>query len=256
MNPFPPVRIIGLAVLAVATLGAGGCATPGPNHIYTVSATRTDVVQDSGPTSQVDVPSFIAADELLTGLAYDPYTDHLFLRLAPGNRIRVVDRPARQIKREFVVAELPETGGGDLAVRPRDGHIFFIHPNTAALVETNRFGEFIRRINLARIGGKIVGVAFDPTRNRLLVLDDAPDPRLSFFDLEGTLLRSVRLEHEGARGHLAYDSASGEMYLAAVRAAQITVFSEEGKVLRQIASPDGEIVEFIDVGQRSFVRVF
>src|SRR5436190_17530024 len=111
------------ALLCVA-LALGGCATPGPMHVYFTGSGAPEVIGDAGGDRQVDVPSFLEPEDALTGLAYDPFTDHLFLRLAPGNQIRVVDRPARAIKREFTIDGLSAAGGGDLAVRPRDGHIF------------------------------------------------------------------------------------------------------------------------------------
>ena len=243
-------------VLLLACVLLPGCATPGPNHIYTTSTRHSGTVLDTGPTARVDVPSFIAADEQLTGLAYDPYTDHLFLRLAPGNKIRVVDRPARQIKREFVIAELPATGGGDLAVRPRDGHLFFLHPTAATVIETNRFGEFIRRFDLAGLHGWLSGVAYDPNQNQLLVLAVEQPSVLHTFDLAGQSLRTVSLRSPGVQGHLAYDADAREVYVSPSGGAPITVFNEEGALLRSLPPTDGPAADFIDVGPRSFVRVF
>lgn len=247
------IRKLGTA-LGIVLLS--GCATTGPNHVYAAATVEPGIVRDLGPEARWDLPSFIAPGEKLTGLAYDPFTDHIFLRLSPGNRIRVIDRPARKVKREFVINELPASGGGDLAVRPRDGHIFFTHPATPVLIETNRLGAFVRQIHLARLEKPPVGVAYDSARNRLLVLYDSHYPVLGFHDLAGNLLHSVSLDYEGARGALAYDSANGEIYAPGCLEAVITVFNEEGKVLRQLPTPDGELAEFIDAGPRSFVRIF
>src|SRR5471032_2047214 len=131
-------RLLLAAALCALALGGGGCATPGPLHVYSLASPTAPDIADRGPEPALDVPSFLAAGETVTGFAYDPFTDHFFLRLAPGNRIRVVDRPARAVKREFVVSGLPATGGGDLAVRPRDGHIFLVHPTEPMVIELTR----------------------------------------------------------------------------------------------------------------------
>ncbi|MSU66734.1 MAG: hypothetical protein EXS38_11680 [Opitutus sp.] len=92
-NPRP---LTALAALAWLALGAGGCATPGPLHVYLLATDRSEQVQDRGDGRAADVPSFLAENERLTGFAYDPYTDHFFLRLAPeiGSRSSI-DRPRR-----------------------------------------------------------------------------------------------------------------------------------------------------------------
>ena len=111
---------------ALATLLLlAGCATPGPLHRYSTSADSPAEIHDAGSDgTRASVPSFLAVGERLVGFAYDPFTDHFFLRLAPGDLIRVVDRPARAIKREFTVAALAydtvrdrllALSGGDLA---------------------------------------------------------------------------------------------------------------------------------------------
>src|SRR5476649_2756664 len=96
-------RRLAMAALTGGAFGGAGCATPGALHVYSLASAAHETVHDTGPEGATDVPSFIAPDEILTGLAYDPFTDHFFLRLAPGNHFRVVDRPARTIKREFKV---------------------------------------------------------------------------------------------------------------------------------------------------------
>src|SRR6185436_8779329 len=111
------MRKVGKSGLKPALLLAlAGCATPGPWHVYLGDAPAPTVVVDVSGDARTEVPSFLEPEDQLTGLAYDPFTDHLFLRLAPGNKIRVVDRPARAIKREFTIESLSTTGGGDLAV--------------------------------------------------------------------------------------------------------------------------------------------
>src|SRR5690606_28172356 len=94
---------IGFILLAILLIGGAGCATPGPNHLYAITEAQRDTIADHAApgVETMDLPSFLEPEDTLLGIAYDSYTDHLFLRLAPGNRFRVVDRPDRSIKREF-----------------------------------------------------------------------------------------------------------------------------------------------------------
>ena len=123
--------------LVGVTLGAAGCATPGPNHLYVISESQRDTITDHADDGieTMDLPSYLEREDTLLGIAYDSYTDHLFLRLAPGNTFRVVDRPDRSIKRDFEAPEIAITGGGDLAIRSRDPHLFLSHPTEPALIE-------------------------------------------------------------------------------------------------------------------------
>ena len=74
---------------ALATLLLlAGCATPGPLHRYSTSADSPAEIHDAGSDgTTASVPSFLAVGEHLVGFAYDPFTDHFFLRLAPGDLI-------------------------------------------------------------------------------------------------------------------------------------------------------------------------
>lgn len=243
-----------VALLALAAL-LGGCATPGVLHVYAVEPPAAANIRDTGQPATSDVPSFLESDEQLTGFAYDPFTDHFFLRLAPGNQIRVVDRPARAIKREFTVEGL--TGAGDLAIRPRDGHVFFLQAGKASVLETTRLGKPVREIGLTGISDASAaqGIAYDAGANRLLLLHR--DGRtISFHDMDGGQHGGLTLEREAAAS-LAFAAESQEIYapLAGVTGASgsIGVFTVDGRLVRTIEAGRGACV---DVGPRSFVRVF
>ncbi len=241
-----------LALAGAPFLGSG-CATPGPNHLYTFNSDEPSTIRDTGPDGSANVPSFSTTEDGVTGMAYDPYTDHLFLRLAPGDRIRVVDRPDRSIKREFTIPNLSDTGGGDLAVRPRDGHIFLICPGQKYLVEADRFGKWRRQFTLEKLKSEPVGLAYDAVRQRLLVATSGPDAELSVHDLAGRQLHSSALKLSNIAS-LAYDATHREIYAIIPDELVTRVLNEEGELLRVVSSPDR--VDFIDLGQRSFVRVF
>lgn len=241
---------INLLLATLILFALFGCATPGPLHLYTAPDTHPSTVLDSGGPAPIDVPTFLAQDELLTGLAYDPFTDHLFLRLAPGNLIRVVDRPARAVKRTYPVSTLPTTGGGDLAVRPRDGRIFFTDPTEPALILTDRFGNPLGRIALATLTSPPLGVAYDSSRNELLVLT-APD-RVTTHRSDGSAISSFTLERPVSTQSLAFDSETQELYAPLAQSTSIGVFNRSGQLLRAIPTP----ATFLDLGPRSLLRLF
>jgi hypothetical protein len=241
-------KLAALPALAAVALALGGCATPGPRHVYSLASGTAAEIRDDGPAPAPAVPGFLAPGETITGFAYDPFTDHFFLRLAPGNRLRVVDRPARAVKREFTVAQLPATGGGDLAVCPRDGHLFFTLPHAAALIETTRFGEFVRTIGLA---SPAAGVAFDSAHDRILVLF-APAAIVASLDRAGVPVATVSLAPAVQRGSVGYDADRHEFYVPLADRTSIGVFDENGRLTR---TPP-VAAELLDVGPRSFLRMF
>ena len=246
-------KLAALFTVMMCALTFAGCATPGPLHVYALASSHASVLSDtSGDATSVDVPDFLEPGETLTGFAYDPFTDHFFLRLAPGNKIRVVDRPARAVKREFSAEGAPATGGGDLAVRPRDGHLFLAHPTEPALIELDRFGNSVRTLQLTGLVGAPAGVAFDAAHDRLLVL--APDgaPRVTIHDLDGKLLTAITLDRTVAPGALGFDAEQRELYAPLADSSAVGIFGEDGKLRRTLPLT----AAFIDVGPRSFLRMF
>jgi hypothetical protein len=247
-----------MAALLAGALGAGslglmGCATSGQLHVYRVSTAEPAVVHDAAEgLAAAEVPAFLEPGETITGFAYDPFTDHFFLRLAPGDRLKVIDRPARAVKREFAAEHTPSTGGGDLAVRPRDGHLFLTHPSEAALIELNRFGNFVRTVPLATLARHPAGVAFDSIRDRLLVLASVTELRVTAHSLDGQLLATITLDRPIAAGALGYDAELRELYAPLRDGDAIGVFAEDGRLRRTLPLA----ADFLDVGPRSFLRMF
>ena len=237
-------------LFAGAALGATGCATRGPLHVYTLAQGGERPVRDTGEGRTTEVPSFLKPADRVSGFAYDPFTDHFFLRLAPGNRLRVVDRPARAIKREFEIAGAPP-GDGDLAVRPRDGHLFLLGAQPGQILEATRLGKYLGAFVLAEAGGQPLGLALDTTQDRLLALG-ADGRRVTVHDLRGGFVRELRLA-QPAGPALAFDSDQREFYAPLRdRPGEIGVFDETGRLQRTTPAAAG----LIDVGPRSFVRVF
>ena len=254
-NRKPPA---GFALLLAGLLGLAGCMTPGPNHVYLApaageGATILDLAESQ---PDVEVPACLAPGDQVLGVAYDPFTDHLFLRLAPGNHVRVVDRPARRIKREFDVAGLPPTGGGDLAIRSRDRHLFFVHPTEPVIVEITIEGEFVRRIPLEGVSAPPAGLAYDQQHNQLLTLTGGDLATVSVYDLDGHRLRGIGLGRNVKLGALAYDSVAAELFVPLADKSAIGVFDLQGELRRQLPVPASPDRPFLDVGPRSFLRIF
>ncbi len=262
-------HLLPLAALTTFVVLLSGCATPGPLHLYVPSPATPTIIRDVAldPTSAppADIPSFLADDDTLIGFAYDPFTDHFFLRLAPGDRFSVVDRPARAIKREFTVASLATAAphrGGDLAIRPRDGHVFAAHPTQPAVVEFNRFGVLVRTLPLATLNAPPAALAFDPIRDRLLVLSGGDLARVTAHDLSGQRLSSVSLDRDVELAALAYDPEKRELYAPLLREPALGIFDESGHLVRTLPSPNPAstpsvlTVPLFDLGPRSFLRLF
>lgn len=245
-------RRIAAALLAGVALGAAGCATKGQLHVYAVTAGPARPVLDLGPDGAREHPSFLAPGDGVSGFAYDPFTDHFFLRLAPGNRVRVVDRPARAVKREFTIEGAP-AGAGDLAVRPRDGHLFLLGARPGQILEATRLGRYVGEFTLAGTGGPVIGLAFDAAQDLLLALA-ADGRRLTVHDRRGSLRREVQLD-QAADPALAFDADAREFHAPLrARPGAIGVFAEDGRLLR--TAPVPHAAGLIDVGPRSFLRVF
>jgi hypothetical protein len=235
--------------VAAATFGAAGCATSGPLHVYSAATPTAALITDHGESDAHEVSSYLAPGEEMIGFAYDPFTDHFFLRLAPGNRIRVVDRPAQTIKREIELRGVGEPNGGDFALRPRDGHLFVI-TRGARVVELTRFGEHVRDIWLVGTSGTPHGFAYDFVHDRLLTLDST-GRRISIHSIDGARLGEISLE-QPVGDSLAFDGTRREFYAPLTNRGMIGVFDEQGRLTRTLPFSG----KFVDVGERSFLRLF
>ncbi|MCU0793651.1 MAG: hypothetical protein MUE42_12560 [Opitutaceae bacterium] len=239
--------------------GLSGCSTPGPAHLYLYSpAAGENSIRDVDPRSGAElakIPAYNQPGEYLLGIAYDPFTDHLFLRLFPGNHVRVVDRPAAAIKRSFIAPNLP-LGGHDLAIRSRDRHLFFTDPTGPALIETDHRGELVGHLVLTGLQRPVCGVAHDALADELLVLPDITGDRLLRYSLDGALVRETKLELPVQGYSLAYDSTTGETFASLADGSAIGVFDPQGRLLRRLSRPAANREVFIDTGQRSLLRLF
>lgn len=254
------VLALAAPLLAGAALTLGGCSTAGPSHAYVFSPARPETVADLDPASGVErasVPAYLGPEENVIAFAYDPYTDHFFFRIFPGNYVRVVDRPARRVKRDFL-AEGVSVGGRDFAIRSRDRHFFFSDPLRPALIETNVEGKFVRVVELAGLTAPVHGVAHDLARDELLVLPEARGARLLRYTPDGALVSEIALAAPVDGLSLGFDSDQRAAFARLADEPAIGAFDERGALLRRLPLPAGADAQkvFIDLGPRSLLRLF
>jgi hypothetical protein len=236
-------------VLALGFLA--GCATTGPNHVYLTTA-ASPAVHDLGPPP-AEIAGAVTPGEQVLGLAYDFNTDHLFVRLAPAQVIRVIERPSGKILREMPLPEtLRTTASADLAIRSSDRHLFAVHPDGRSVVELSLSGEWVRRIEFAGLTGPINGLACDQRQSRLLVLTG---DRVRFFSFEGRELGGVTLHAAIQPVSLGYDSDAQHFFVPLGAGRSLGEFDAAGRLIATHPAGDHPI-SAIDSGPRSFVRVF
>lgn len=241
------------AALSAVALCGGGCATSGPNHVYLATQAGT-AVRDLGASTAL-VANATAPDERVLGLAYDFNTDHLFLRIAPAQVIRVIERPSGKILREMPLpAELRTDQSADLAIRSGDRHLFAAHPDGKSVVELTLFGEFIRRVELTGLNGPVRGLAFDQKNSRLLVLTGGPAIRVGFVSSEGNVTYYVTFNAAVNAVSLGYDSDAQHCFVPLADGSSLGEFDSAGRLVA--THPAGGPITAVDAGARSFVRVF
>lgn len=247
-----------MALAALALVFSAGCSTPGPGHAYLYSPALGPTIRDISPASGDElagIPAYIEQGEQVLGMAYDPYTDHLFIRLFPGNHVRVVDRPAAAVKRAFRAPNLP-LGGHDLAIRSRDRHLFFTDPTAPALFETDLNGELEGYIRLEGLRTPPWGVAYDPVSEELLVLADETSDRVHRFDHAGKALGDVHLAKPVQGMSLGFDPDAREYFASLADGSAFGVFDARGRLLRLLPRPAADREAYIDIGPRSLLRLF
>ncbi|MDD3179249.1 MAG: hypothetical protein PHQ04_02740 [Opitutaceae bacterium] len=256
------VRLLIWPALCAVALVAGACATPGINHVYV--ATRGGApLRDLAPAGDAvaDVPTHTTASDVILGLAYDFNTDHLFLRLAPGNIIRVIERPSGRQLREMTLPELPEgavtiagTPTSDLAIRSRDRHLFAIMPDGRSILETTLSGDYVRTIGPLSLPGPIGGLAYDQKSDRLLALVATGPARIVAVGPDGKITDGATLSEPLRPVSLAYDSDRGHYFVPLADDRSMGEFDADGRLIAR--TPIESPVSALDAGPRSFLRVF
>lgn len=248
---------VALGLLGLA-LGLAGCSTPGPSHAYLYSPALGPTIRDINPLDGAEssnVVAFVDGGEQVLGLAYEPYTDHLYIRIFPGNRIRVIDRPAGKVKREIHVPSLP-LGGHDFAIRSVDRHFFFTDPTAPALIEVDLAGNLEGYIKLEGLDQPVWGVAHDQVSGELLILASETTDRIRRHGTDGALRSELKLERAVRGLSLAYDPVERLSFASLDDGSAIGVFDDRGRLVRSLPRPDPSRETFIGIGPRSLLRLF
>ncbi len=262
MNPHPALGRATAGILTIVAVAA--CSTRGPSHVYwaeSSGAALHDLAVDSGERRTLD--AHVDKDETVVGLAYDRFTDYLFLRLAPGDVIRIVNRPAnsrvRDLKLTPEVALSPgETPANslDITVRSRNRHIFAIDPRATGFVEFTLEGKMVRKIRMAAPPpGPVGGLGFDQRRDRLVVLFAGSPAVLAEVTLDGVIAHQTNLAAAVHPISLGCDSDTGEYFVPLADGA-IGAFDRDGHLLHRHPVPAGATPAAIGAGPRAFLRLF
>jgi hypothetical protein len=250
----PGTRWLGL--LLGGLMLSAGCATRGPNHTYLTTATGS-AVHDLGP-SPARIADAMKPGEQALGLAYDFNTDHLFVRIAPAQVIRVIERPSGKILREMKLpVALQATVSADLAIRSSDRHLFAVHPDGRSVVELTLYGETIRRIELTGLTGPIRGLAYDQRGDRLLILGSTGDRvQVGAVTPDGNVTYYVTLAAAVRPVSLGYDSDAQHCFVPLADGRSLGEFDAAGNLLATHQTDTADAITAIDAGPRALVRVF
>jgi hypothetical protein len=246
----------GWSALVLGTLFLTGCATSGPNHVYLTTA-GSPAVHDLGPPPAA-IAGVITPDEQAVGLAYDFNTDHLFVRVAPAQVIRVIERPSGKVLREMpLLQELHTTEPADLAIRSADRHLFAVHPDGRSVVELTLSGEFVRRIDLNGLMGPVKGLAYDQHGDQLLVLSATEtNAQVGALTATGNVTYYVTLAQAVRPVSLGYDSDARHYFVPLADGHALGEFDSTGTLVKTHPGAGAAAITAIDAGPRSFVRVF
>jgi hypothetical protein len=109
----------------------------------------------------------------------------------------------------------------------------------------------LRTFSLAEVSGPVTGLAYDAVTNRLLALH-ADGRKITLHDPDGKRLGDVTLARKVGPS-LAVDGERRELYAPLAEGERaIGIFDFKGQLARTLRAPSS----FVDVGPRSFVRVF
>jgi uncharacterized protein YjiK len=245
-----------LGLLLGGLLLSAGCATRGPNHVYLTTATGP-AIHDLGP-SPARITDAVKSGEQALGLAYDFNTDHLFVRIAPAQVIRVIERPSGKILREMKLpVALQATASADLAIRSSDRHLFAVHPDGRSVVELTLYGETIRRVELTGLAGPVRGLAYDQRGDRLLILSETGDQvQVGAATPDGNVTYYVTLAAVVSPVSLGYDSDAQHYFVPLADGSSLGEFDAAGKLVATRQTDSAGVITAIDAGPRSLVRVF
>jgi hypothetical protein len=246
--------------VVLAWLGLAGCATPGPTHLYTAGGAGEPLRDYNVATETTELAGELAdvvgVGEWVVGLAYESNTDYVWLRVAPTNRLRVINRPARRIEGDYAFGEAldPTVRSRDVATRAANLRVFTVSDAGDRVVELTRRGVRLREFAVGEGTRPIGGLAYDQEADRLLVLWADGPAAVAVSDREGRVEREVVLGATVAATSLGWDANAGCWLVPLPQAGLVGEFDAAGKLVgqREVAAGLGGI----DPGPRSLIRVF
>lgn len=235
----------------------GGCATPGPTHLYMAGAGDRPVWDHSLQGEDHDaIGGLLAETDQVVGLGYEYNTDYIWLRMAPGDRLVTIKRSMRQVWYDY---DLPaafaanESMPLDLAVRAFNRMVYAAMPEPGVVGKVTRYGKV--QVSF-RPGGEprvIGGLAWDQVADQLLVLY-VDEGEVVAYANESDATRRVKLQADVDAWSMGYDSNRSRYYVPLRGGEWIGEFDAQGRLIDRLALPDG--VRGIDAGQRALVRIF
>jgi hypothetical protein len=243
-----------------------GCSTAGPTHVY-LAGPGGAPIQDRPvdlATPAVELEGYVEDHERVVGLAYDYNTDHLWLRVLPGDLLRVVNRPARRIEAEYPAASGEIAAGTpslDLAVRSADRRVFAVAADGRTVLVIHQLGRRLAAIEPegGRPAARIGGLAYDQSGDRLLVLwydatGEMADAWVTVNRRDGRWEETVALAARVWPTSLAFDDGARELLVPLLDVAALGRFDRRGELRGRIPTPPGGWT--IDAGKRSRLRLF
>lgn len=228
-----------LVLLVAASLGA--CRT---SRAFTSGQSGTPlrvIDTDTGPLNDVADPG---GGSTIVGVAYRPETDLLYVRIAPGNRVRVVSHKTGRVIEDITAGGVPAGCGGvnpatdqvvadcGLAIDAFGKRLFLDHPNGNPIFVTDLAGKALGKITLRNPGGSIGGLGFDESTQHLYVLY-IPTHTVAEVDLQGVEIRRFKPDRPIQPESLDYDSDRAELLIPLVNGTHLGIFDRDGKLLRQ-----------------------
>ncbi len=237
----------------------GGCATPGPMHVFLAGAGSSPIhdLTVTGAEAPAEIlTGFVGLGESVVGVAYDFNTDYVWLRVLPWNQLRVINRPANRMEANYAFGPTlwDLNASLDLATCSSDLHVFAVADSGDRIVELSRRAVRLREITVGAGGRRIGGLAFDQRDDLLLVLWADGSGDVALADRQGKVVGSVRLSGTINPQSLGFDSDQRTFFVPLAENGKMGVFNLNGDLTRVIEVPAGRWA--IDAGPRSLVRVF
>lgn len=127
--------------MVLAWPGLVGRAPPDSTHLHPAGGAGEPLRDYNVATEATELAGELAdvvdVGEWVVGLAYESNTDYVWLRVAPANRLRVINRPARCVEAAYPFGEglKPTVRSRDVATRAVNLRVFTVSDAGDRVVE-------------------------------------------------------------------------------------------------------------------------